>query len=112
MKLVTAVVQPQKLTDVQIALVRHGIQGMTVSEVSGYARQHGHKEVYRGEEMTIDFVLKVRIEVLCADEDAAEIVEMIAASGRTGEIGDGKIWVTTIDQVVRMRTGERDAEAV
>ena len=112
MKLVTAIVQPHRLADVQLALAMHGVNGMTISEASGYARQHGHSEIYRGEEFTIDFVLKVKVEVLVADKDADELVTVIADSARTGEIGDGKIWVTTVDEVVRIRTGEQGEIAV
>jgi nitrogen regulatory protein P-II 1 len=112
MKLVTAIVQPHKLQDVQLALAMHGVSGMTVSESSGYARQHGHSEIYRGEEFTIDFVLKVKVEILVTDTGADEVVAVIADSARTGEIGDGKIWVTTVDDVVRIRTGEKGEVAV
>jgi nitrogen regulatory protein P-II 1 len=112
MKLVTAIVQPHKLQDVQLALAMHGVSGMTVSESSGYARQHGHSEIYRGEEFTIDFVLKVKVEILVTDSGADEVVAVIADSARTGEIGDGKIWVTTVDEVVRIRTGEKGEVAV
>lgn len=112
MKLVTAIVQPHKLADVQLALAMHGVSGMTVSESSGYARQHGHSEIYRGEEFTIDFVLKVKVEILVTDAGADEVVTVIADSARTGEIGDGKIWVTTVDEVVRIRTGEKGDIAV
>ena len=112
MKLVTAIVQPHKLADVQLALAMHGVSGMTVSESSGYARQHGHSEIYRGEEFTIDFVLKVKVEILVTDAGTDEVVDVIADAARTGEIGDGKIWVTTIDEVVRIRTGEKGEVAV
>ncbi len=112
MKLVTAIVQPHKLADVQLALAMHGVSGMTVSESSGYARQHGHSEIYRGEEFTIDFVLKVKVEILVTDAGADEVVAVIAEAARTGEIGDGKIWVTTVDEVVRIRTGEHGEIAV
>ncbi len=112
MKLVTAIVQPHKLADVQLALAMHGVSGMTVSESSGYARQHGHSEIYRGEEFTIDFVLKVKVEILVTDKEADEVVSVIADAARTGEIGDGKIWVTLVDEVVRIRTGERGEVAV
>lgn len=112
MKLVTAIVQPSKLADVQVALAMHGVSGMTISEASGYARQHGHSEIYRGEEFTIDFVLKVKVEILVDDSGVAEVVEVIAESARTGEVGDGKIWVTAVEEVVRVRTGEHGAAAV
>lgn len=112
MKLVTAIIQPDRLDDVQRALVRHGVGGMTVSEVSGYARQRGHKEVYRGETITIDFILKVKLEILCQDEEAAPLLDLIASAARTGEVGDGKVWVTPVDAVVRVRTGETGSSAV
>ncbi|WP_040162413.1 P-II family nitrogen regulator [Nigerium massiliense] len=112
MKLVTAIVKPNVLDQVQTALIRHGVGGMTVSEVSGFARQQGHKEVYRGETLTIDFILKVRLEILTSDEDAEGIVEIIAQSARTGEVGDGKVWVTPVESAVRVRTGERGDEAL
>ncbi|MDR0848054.1 MAG: P-II family nitrogen regulator [Propionibacteriaceae bacterium] len=112
MKLITAIVQPEKLADVQIALAQHGIAGMTISECSGYARQLGHSEVYRGEEFTINFVLKVKVEILAADTDVSDIVDIIVTAARTGQVGDGKVWVSSIDEVVRVRTGERDAKAV
>lgn len=112
MKLVTAIVQPDKMEDVQRALVRHGVSGMTISEVSGYGHQRGHTEVYRGAEFTIDFIVKVRIEVLVTDDEAPRVVTVIADAARTGQIGDGKVWVSAIDQVVRVRTGARDDEAI
>ena len=112
MKLVTAIIQPAQLETVQKALVRHGVQGMTVSEVSGYARQRGHKEVYRGHEVVIDFIEKVKIEVLTADEEADGVVEVICRAARTGTVGDGKVWVSTVDEVVRIRTGERGGQAI
>lgn len=112
MKLVTAIVQPDRMEDVQRALVRHGVSGMTISEVSGYGHQRGHVEVYRGAEFTIDFILKVRIEVLVTDEEAPGVVDVIAESARSGQIGDGKVWVTPVESVVRVRTGARDDEAV
>ena len=112
MKLVTAIVQPHKLADVQVALAQHGVKGMTISETSGYARQHGHSEIYRGEEFTIDFVLKVKVEILVSDAETDEVVSVIAESARTGEIGDGKIWVTAVEEVVRVRTGEHGATAI
>ncbi|MDR1767215.1 MAG: P-II family nitrogen regulator [Propionibacteriaceae bacterium] len=112
MKLVTAIVQPDQLDDVQKALVRHGVNGMTVSEVSGYGRQRGHVEVYRGEEYSIDFVLKVRIEVLVDDDEAEALVGVILQSARTGQVGDGKIWIVPVDTVVRVRTGESGSAAI
>lgn len=112
MKLVTAIVQPDRLEDVQRALVRHGVTGMTISEVSGYGHQRGHVEVYRGAEFTVDFILKVRVEVLVTDAALDDVVTVIADAARTGQIGDGKIWITPVEQVVRVRTGARDDDAL
>ena len=112
MKLVTAVIKPYKLDDVRAALESFGVHGMTVSEASGYGRQKGHTEVYRGAEYTVDLVPKVRIEVLVDDLDADKVVDTIVESARTGKIGDGKVWVTPVDGVIRVRTGERGADAL
>lgn len=112
MKLVTAIIKPHKLDDVKAALTEAGAAGMTVTEVRGFGQQSGHTEVYRGAEYTIDFVPKVRVEVLVDAIDAGRIADVIAAAARTGKIGDGKIWVTDVERVVRIRTGERDAEAL
>jgi nitrogen regulatory protein P-II 1 len=112
MKLVTAIVKPFKLDDVKSALETLGVLGLTVSEVRGYGRQKGHTEVYRGAEYTVDLVPKVRIEVLVDDLDAEKVVETVAEAARTGKIGDGKVWVTPVDAVVRVRTGERGADAL
>lgn len=112
MKLVTAVIQPDALDDVQRALVRHGVGGMTVSEVSGYARQRGHHEVYRGETITIDFILKVKLEILCEDTESESILSIISNAARTGQVGDGKVWVTPVESVVRVRTGEVGVAAI
>ena len=112
MKLVTAIVQPSMLTHVQIALAQHGIAGMTVSEVSGYARQRGHREVYRGEAITVDFILKVKLEILCEDSEAESLLTIISDAARTGQVGDGKVWVTPVDTVVRVRTGELGVAAI
>jgi nitrogen regulatory protein P-II 1 len=112
MRLVTAVIKPFRLDDVKQALESFGVRGMTVSEVQGYGRQRGHTEVYRGAEYTVSFVPKVRIEVLVADADAADVVEVLAKSAQTGSIGDGKVWSTPVDDVVRVRTGERGVEAL
>ncbi len=112
MKLITAIIQPMALNDVQVALAQHGIAGITVTEVSGYARQKGHTEVYRGAEYTIDFIAKVKLEVLTTDDLADGIVEVIVRTARTGQIGDGKVWTTPIDDVVRIRTGERGDDAI
>lgn len=112
MKLVTAIVKPFKLDDVKAGLKDLGIQGMTVSEVQGFGRQRGHTEVYRGAEYTVDFVPKVRVEVLVDDADVSRIVDAIVTSARTDKIGDGKVWVTPIDSVVRIRTGEMGTDAL
>ncbi|HHU38147.1 MAG TPA: P-II family nitrogen regulator [Propionibacterium sp.] len=112
MKLVTAIIQPDSLDDVQRALVRRGVRGMTVSEVSGYARQRGHQEVYRGETITIDFILKVKLEILCDDDEADDLLSIIADTARTGQVGDGKVWVTPVESVVRVRTGEAGVRAI
>jgi len=111
-KLVTGVIQPHRLDDVKSALEAAGVRGMTVSEASGYGRQRGHTEVYRGAEYTVDLVPKVRIEVLVTDEDAATVTEVLIKAAQTGKIGDGKVWVTEIDRLVRIRTGEEGADAV
>jgi nitrogen regulatory protein P-II 1 len=111
-KLITAIVKPFKLDDVKTALKDAGVTGMTVTEVQGFGRQSGHTEVYRGAEYTIDFVPKVRIDVLADVADAERVAEVIAAAARTGKIGDGKIWITEVDSVMRIRTGEVDADAL
>ncbi len=112
MKLITAIVKPFKLDDIKAALKAAGVNGMTTSEVQGFGRQAGHTEVYRGTEYTIDFVPKVKVEVVVDDPDVGRIVEALSASAQTGKIGDGKIWVTTVDQLQRIRTGEQGEEAV
>ncbi|HET6210226.1 MAG TPA: P-II family nitrogen regulator [Jatrophihabitans sp.] len=112
MKLVTAIIKPFKLEEVKIALENLGVQGLTVSEVSGFGRQRGHTEVYRGAEYTVDLVPKVRVEVLVSSSDAGKVVDAMVEAARTGKIGDGKVWVTDLDAVVRVRTGERDADAL
>ena len=112
MKLVTAIVKPFKLDDVKNALETFGLHNITVSEASGYGRQRGHTEVYRGAEYTVDLVPKVRLEVLVDDDDADSVVDVIVKSAQTGRIGDGKVWVTPVEQVVRVRTGERGVEAL
>jgi nitrogen regulatory protein P-II 1 len=112
MKLVTAVVKPHKWGDVRVALESAGVTGMTVSEVSGYGRQKGHTEVYRGAEYDIALVPKIRIEIVVDDGEADDVVRTITASAQTGRIGDGKIWVVPVESVVRVRTGERDESAV
>jgi nitrogen regulatory protein P-II 1 len=112
MKLVTAVVKPFALGDVRAALEHIDVLGMTVSEVQGYGRQKGHTEVYRGAEYTVDFVAKIKIEVVVGDEHAEQVVDAVVEAARTGKIGDGKVWVTPVEQIVRVRTGERGADAV
>lgn len=112
MKLVTAVIKPHKWEDVREALETFAVTGMTVCDVSGYGRQKGHTEVYRGAEYDIALVPKVRIEIVLDDPDAADAVEIITKAAQTGRIGDGKVWVTPIDTVVRVRTGDRDESAV
>lgn len=112
MKLITAILKPSKLEDVKNALQEHGVKGMTVSEASGFGRQKGHTEVYRGAEYTVDLIPKVRLEVLAEDDEAVAVVEVIVKAASTGTIGDGKIWTTPVEQVVRVRTGERGPEAI
>lgn len=112
MKLITAIVKPFKVGDVRDALQEIGVRGLTVSDAQGYGRQGGHTEVYRGAEYQIDFVPKIRMEVLADDEDAAQVIETIVTAARTGRIGDGKVWVQNVEEVVRIRTGERGAEAI
>ena len=112
MKLVTGIVKPFKLDDVKTALESFGVAGITVSEVQGYGRQRGHTETYRGAEYRVDFVPKIKMEVLVDDEDAADVVEVIIKSAATGKIGDGKVWVTPVEAVVRVRTGERGRDAL
>ena len=112
MKLVTAIIKPFKLEDVKAALEGRGVHGLTVSEASGFGRQKGHTEVYRGAEYTVDLVPKVRIEVLVEDADANDVMDVVAKAARTGRIGDGKVWSIPVDTVVRVRTGERGADAL
>ncbi len=112
MKLITAVVKPFVLDVVKQALEADGVQGMTVSEVQGFGRQRGHTEVYRGAEYTVSFVPKVRVEVLADDADVRRIVDAIVGAAASGSIGDGKVWVTPVEDVVRVRTGERGPEAL
>ncbi|MEU6847562.1 P-II family nitrogen regulator [Streptomyces sp. NPDC046716] len=112
MKLITAVVKPYRLDEVKTALQEVGVQGLTVTEASGYGRQRGHTEVYRGAEYQVDLVPKVRIEVVVADEDAEPAMDAIVRAARTGKIGDGKVWAVPVDTVVRVRTGERGPDAV
>jgi nitrogen regulatory protein P-II 1 len=112
MKMVEAIVKPFKLEEIKEALSKSGVQGMTVEEVKGFGRQKGHTELYRGAEYSVDFLPKVRIQILTPDDKAARIVELISESARTGKIGDGKIFVTPIDEVIRIRTGEKGEDAI
>ncbi|GAA1969199.1 P-II family nitrogen regulator [Terrabacter lapilli] len=112
MKLITAIIKPHQLDEVKEALEAFGVAGMTISEASGYGRQRGHSEVYRGAEYTVDFVPKVRLEVLVDDIDAPDVLEVILKAAQTGRIGDGKIWSVPVDEVVRVRTGERGVSAL
>jgi nitrogen regulatory protein P-II 1 len=112
MKMVEAIVKPFKLDEIKEALTKAGIQGMTVEEVKGFGRQKGHTELYRGAEYSIDFLPKVKIQILVPDEKASQVVEAIVQGARTGKIGDGKIFVAPVDEVIRIRTGERGADAI
>jgi len=112
MRLVTAIIKPFKLDEVKQALEAYGITGMTVSEASGYGRQRGHSEVYRGAEYQVDFVPKVRVEVVVDDVDANDVVMVILKAAQTGRIGDGKIWTVPVEDVTRVRTGERGLDAL
>jgi nitrogen regulatory protein P-II 1 len=112
MKLITAIIKPFKLDDVKEALRTLGVQGMTISEVQGFGRQRGHTEVYRGTEYTVDFVPKVRVEVVTDDADAQGVADAIVTAARTDKIGDGKVWVVPVEAVVRIRTGERGHDAL
>lgn len=112
MKLITAIIQPYQLDQVKRGLEALGVAGMTVSEASGYGRQRGHSEVYRGAEFEVEFVPKVRLEVLVNDEDAESVIHVIVGRARTGQIGDGKVWSVPVDQVVRVRTGDRGSAAL
>ena len=112
MKLITAIIKPFKLDDVKNALQAFGITGMTVSEASGFGRQRGHTEVYRGAEYTVDLVPKVRLEVLVNSAEAEKVIDVIVKSASTGAIGDGKVWSSPVDNIVRVRTGERGVDAI
>ena len=112
MKMVEAIVKPFKLDEIKEALTKAGIQGMTVEEVRGFGRQKGHTELYRGAEYTVDFLPKVRVQILVPDDIAAKVVEVITESARTGKIGDGKIFVTDVEEVIRIRTGEKGPDAI
>jgi nitrogen regulatory protein P-II 1 len=112
MKLVTAIVKPHRVEEVKEALRDAGVMGLTTSDVEGFGRQRGHTEVYRGAEYQVDFVPKVKVEVVVADEEVQGVVDAIVKAARTGKIGDGKVWVTDVGQVVRIRTGEMGPDAV
>ena len=112
MKLITAVIKPHKLEDVRSALETFGVTGMTVTEASGYGRQKGHTEVYRGAEYDISLIPKVRLEIVIDDDEVEDVMGVIAKSAQTGRIGDGKVWVTPVETVLRVRTGDRDSTAV
>jgi nitrogen regulatory protein P-II 2 len=112
MKLVIAIIKPFKLEDVRDALMAIGVQGLTVTEVKGYGRQKGHTDIYRGAEYTVNFLPKMRIEVAVASDRAGKVVETISSAAKTGQIGDGKIFVTPIEHAVRIRTGETDTNAL
>lgn len=112
MKLITAVVKPFKLDDVRQALADLGVQGITVSEVKGFGRQKGHTELYRGAEYIVDFLPKMKLEIAVDDDQADSVIESISKSAHTGKIGDGKIFVTSLEQVIRIRTGETGSEAI
>ena len=112
LSLVTAVIKPHRLDPVKDVLQTEGVVGMTVTEVRGFGRQGGHSETYRGAEYLIDFIPKVKIEIMCKSEEAARICELITDAARTGRIGDGKVWVTPVDNLIRVRTGERDHDAL
>ena len=112
MKLITAIIKPFKVDDVKEALRAFGVNGMTVSEASGFGRQRGHKEVYRGAEYTVDLVPKIRLEVLIDDQEAEGVIDVIVKAASTGSIGDGKVWSSPVENVVRVRTGERGSDAL
>jgi nitrogen regulatory protein P-II 1 len=112
MKLITAVIKPHKLEDVRAALESFGVTGMTVSEASGFGRQKGHTEIYRGAEYDVSLVPKVRLEILVDETDAVDVMDIIVKSAATGRIGDGKVWMVPIDAIIRVRTGERDGAAI
>jgi nitrogen regulatory protein P-II 1 len=112
MKMVEAIIKPFKLDEVKEALSRGGIQGMTVEEVKGFGRQKGHTELYRGAEYSVDFLPKVKLQILVTDDKVAEVVDAISTAAKTGKIGDGKIFVTTVEEVIRIRTGEKGADAI
>ena len=112
MKMVEAIVKPFKLDEVKEGLMKVGIQGMTVEEVRGFGRQKGHTELYRGAEYTVDFLPKVKIQILVPDDRAGKVVDIVTDAARTGKIGDGKIFVSTVEEVIRIRTGEKGEDAI
>ena len=112
MKLVTAIVKPHRLDEVKEALREIGVEGLTTTDVEGFGRQRGHTEVYRGAEYQVDFVPKVKVEILVNDDEAQGVVDAVVKAARTGKIGDGKLWVTEVEQVLRIRTGERGPDAI
>ena len=112
MRLIVAIIKPFRLDEVKTALISMGVEGMTVTEVRGFGRQRGHTEVYRGAEYKIDFVPKLRLEILVDESDADRIAHELMENARTGQIGDGKVWVTSVENVVRIRTGEMGADAL
>ena len=112
MKMVEAIVKPFKLDEVKDALTKAGVQGMTVAEVKGFGRQKGHTELYRGAEYSVDFLPKVKLQILVTDDKVATVIDAITAAAKTGEIGDGKIFVTMVEEVMRIRTGETGADAI
>jgi len=112
MKMVEAIVKPFKLDEVKEALTKAGIQGMTVEEVKGFGRQKGHTELYRGAEYSVDFLPKVKIQIIVSDDKVATVVQAVTEAARTGKIGDGKIFVTSVEEVIRIRTGEKGPDAI
>ncbi|MEM1263998.1 MAG: P-II family nitrogen regulator [Pseudomonadota bacterium] len=112
MKLITAIIKPFRLDDVRNALAEVGVQGMTVTEVKGFGRQRGHTELYRGAEYVVDFLPKTKLEIAVADSQVDTVVEAVVEAARTGKVGDGKIFITTLDSVIRIRTGEAGDEAI
>jgi nitrogen regulatory protein P-II 1 len=111
-RIIIAIIKPFKIDDVKTALATAGVQGLTVSEASGFGRQGGHTEVYRGAEYKVDLVPKVRLEILCDDEDAEHLIDVVVEAARTGKIGDGKVWSIPVETLVRVRTGERGSAAI
>ncbi|MDR1861507.1 MAG: P-II family nitrogen regulator [Candidatus Ancillula sp.] len=112
MKLITAIVQPHRLEEVKTALEAAGVQGLTISDANGFGRQKGHTEVYRGVEHKVDLIAKVRVEVVCDDVNVQSILEAISQAASTGTIGDGKVWISPIEDIIRLRTGERGLAAI